>query len=126
MASDDDSFRVDSVFQESRIRGYERVQRREEREGRREGKERQKRRSGDYFRTLAKRAEASNEELEKKRLPYRFRVYQGGQKVFIDLVTLHASGKVKKTVRRNITDEDFDKWIEDLSSLEGLFLDTSA
>jgi len=126
MAGDNDSFSVDSVFHESDVRSYDEVQRPGEREGRREGKRREKRRSKDYFGTLAKRAEVSNEQLAQKKLPYRFRVYQRGDEVFINLVTLDARGKVKTTVRRNITDEDFDRWIEDLSSMEGLFFDSNA
>ena len=126
MAGDDDSFRVDGVFQENQIRSYEGVQKPGEREGRREGKKREKRRSKDYFETLAKRAEVSNKRLEEKRLPYRFCVYQRGGEVFIDLLTLDARGEMKETVRKNITDEDFDRWIEDLSSLEGLFFDKNA
>ena len=122
----DDTFRVDAVFHDNDIHGYDVVKKPDERmEERHEGNKRRWRRPKDYFTTLAKRAGVTNQELAKKKLPYRFCVYEQGGEVFIDVVTLDAAGKVSTTVRRNITDEDFDRWIDDISILEGLFLDTS-
>jgi hypothetical protein len=84
------------------------------------------RRMHDYFRTLAKAAEASNEQLVHKDVPLRFCVYEQGSLVFLDIVKLDAAGKVQKTVRRNITDDDFEHWIDDISHIEGLLIDAEA
>ena len=97
-----------------------------ERKERRKGQqERKERKTGDYFQTMAKAAERSNEILIQKKLPYRFCVYQAGEEVFIELVVLDAKGKITKKIRRNITEESFAKWIEDITRSEGLFFDST-
>ena len=85
MAEDDDSFRVDSIFKENQVRSYDEVHQPKEREEKNEQRKQQKRRSGDFFETLAKRAEVTNKELEAKKLPFRFCVYQKGNNVFWSL-----------------------------------------
>jgi|WetSurMetagenome_2_1015567.scaffolds.fasta_scaffold209086_1 hypothetical protein len=87
--------------------------------------EKEKRHPGEYLHTIEKAAEASNRELERRKAPYRFCVYEENGRVMIDLVQLDAAGKITKEIKRNITDEDFEKVIEDISSIEGLFLDTT-
>lgn len=79
--------------------------------------------SKDYFQLLAKAAARSNEILIRQKQPYRFRVYQEGEEVFIDLVVLGEDGSVKSEVKKNITHESFIKWIDDISHAEGVFFD---
>ena len=89
-----------------------------------EENEPQSRESKDYLRTLQKAAESSNELLAKKNSLYRFRVYERDSEVFIDLIVLDKDGNVVQEQIRRITHESFEKWIQDLSAMEGLFLDT--
>jgi hypothetical protein len=124
--ADEENFRVDSVFHEDGARRYSEVKKLEGDKEKHQGRHREERKSKDYFATLAKRAEVSNQELAKKGLPYRFRILEGGGQVYIELVTLDKKGNVAKTVRRDISNEDFDRWMDDVSMLEGLFLDTNA
>jgi hypothetical protein len=79
----------------------------------------------DYLHAITKAAEASNGALEKKGLPYRFCVYAEGENVMIDLVMLDQAGKIVKEIKRNITDDDFAKLIDNISSIEGLFFNGS-
>jgi uncharacterized FlaG/YvyC family protein len=85
--------------------------------------DKEERESKDYLRTLRKAAENSNDLLEKKDSPYRFRIYENEGEVFIELLVLDKSGNVINEQVRRITHESFEKWIEDLSAIEGLFLD---
>jgi uncharacterized FlaG/YvyC family protein len=90
---------------------------------REERKHEEKRHPKEHMETIARTAESSNEQLSKKGLPYRFRIYEEQGSVIIDLVMLDNAGNITKEVKRNITDEDFDRLIEDISSIEGLFID---
>jgi hypothetical protein len=82
-----------------------------------------KRHPGEYMHVIGRAARESNEQLAKKGAPYRFRVYESQGEVMIDLVMLDASGNIVKEVKRNITDEDFDRLIENISLIEGLLID---
>jgi hypothetical protein len=85
----------------------------------------EKRNPGAYMHTIARAAKNSNEVLAKKGSPYRFCVYEEKGNVMIDLVMLDGAGKVVKEVRRNITDDDFDKLINNIASIEGLLFDSN-
>lgn len=72
---------------------------------------------------LLKAAEKAHEYFSAHHIPYRFRIYEEKGDVFIDIVRLNASGKAEKTVKKNITREDFLKWMEILESHDGMILD---
>lgn len=80
----------------------------------------------DYFKTIAKAAEASNQKLIDAHLPYRFCIYTSGTEVFIELVVLDKSGQILSQQKKNITHQDFERLIEDVSQIEGLFFDKTA
>jgi hypothetical protein len=79
-----------------------------------------------FFHTMTKAAERSNQMLLERGLAFRFSVYLQGDNVIVDLVKLDAKGAAAETVRKNIAYEDFSRWIEDVSQIEGLFVDRSA
>ena len=85
----------------------------------------EKRNPQEYMHAITQAAKTSNELLAKKGSPYRFRVYEEKGNVMIDLVMLDAAGKIIKEVRRNITDDDFDKLINNIASIEGLLFDSN-
>lgn len=116
---------IHGLFESPRPKPGDRVPGRERREGRREQEHNRRRREPkDYVRTMTKATERSNEVLEKKKLPFRFCIYEQDGDVYIDLVRLSPDGKVVETTRKNITHQDFDRWIQDVSDIEGLFIDT--
>ncbi len=95
---------------------------RQEEKGREHYKPRKK--VKDYLKTLAKATETSNEKLEQKGMPFRFYVYQKDERVFIDFIQLDRQGKAKTTSTKDITNGDFNRWIEDIANIEGLVIDT--
>lgn len=98
-------------------------------EKRRHARNQQRREQGEsrhYFHTIRKAAELSNARLVKKKLPYRFFVYQENGDVFIDLVVLDSDGRTKSVQKKNISQDDFIRMIEDVAQFEGLFLDKTA
>ena len=103
----------------------------EEHEGK-EGKKKQpeqdlheKRDPKEYMHAISQAAKTSNELLAKKGSRYRFCVTEEGENVIIDLVMLDDAGKIIKEVRRNITNDDFDKLINNIASIEGLLFDSN-
>lgn len=101
--------------------------------GEAKGKDRQEEKGGeqykprkkvkDYFKTLSKATETSNERLEQQGIPFRFCVYEKDEKVFIDFTQLDKQGKVKTVETKDITNEDFNMWIDDIANIEGLVID---
>ena len=79
-----------------------------------------------FLHTISKAVERSIQVLKERGLAFRFAVYQEGEEVFIDLLRLDRNGAVAETIRKNITYEDFSRWIEDVSQIEGVFIDRSA
>jgi hypothetical protein len=80
----------------------------------------------DFFRPLSKAVEASNQRLTERNLPYRFKVFKRWGDVFIELFILDENGEVKEKQRKNISQSDFNRIIDDVSSVEGLFFDHTA
>jgi hypothetical protein len=114
---------IEEVSRAARVHNERHAGEREASKDRQDAHRHDKRHPKEYLHTLSKAAEASNKRLELAGAPYRFCVCEEGGRVLIDLVTLDQSGNVVKEVKRNITDEDFEKVIEDISALEGLFFD---
>jgi hypothetical protein len=77
----------------------------------------------DHFNQLAKAAADSNTILVAKKSPYRFCVYREDREIFIDIVILDGSGKIAAIKKKNITHEEFAKWLRHIEEREGLFLD---
>ncbi len=97
-------------------------QRQYRREERKQEKKEQKK-VADFFHPLSKAVEASNRRLIERNLPYRFRVFKQWGEVFIELSVLDSGGKVIKKQRKNITQSDFNRIIDDVAQVEGLFFD---
>lgn len=72
---------------------------------------------------LLKAVEKAHDYFLSHHIPYRFCIYKEGEDVFIDIVRLNPSGKAEKTLKKNITREDFWKWMEILESHDGMVLD---
>ncbi|MBN1308502.1 MAG: hypothetical protein JXA18_11325 [Chitinispirillaceae bacterium] len=77
----------------------------------------------DYFHPLSKAVEASNRRLTERNLPYRFRVFKRWGEVYIDLYILDEKGTIKEKQRKNISQSDFNRIIDDVVQVEGLFFD---
>jgi hypothetical protein len=124
MENETDSFGIQKLNSTEPVMGLGRSALNEDKKKR---KRRQfKQEAHNFFHTLFTAAEDSNEQLKKKGLPYRFHVHQEGEEVFIDVVILNTIGEIVETKRKNISHDDFELMIEDVSQIEGLLFDGMA
>ncbi len=121
--NDGHSFAVKSTAGVYSMIGFSEVKGKEKREEQGKHKYRPRKKVKDYFNTLEKAAENTNQQLEERKVPYRFCVYQEDDKVFIDFVTLDIYGKVKETQTTDVTNKDFNRWIEKIANAAGLNFD---
>jgi hypothetical protein len=78
----------------------------------------------DYFRTVRKRAQTTDLEFRRQKLPYRLKVLtDANENVMIDLSVLNEKGGVVRHETRNVTNENFGKLMDDISSGKGLLID---
>lgn len=78
---------------------------------------------GNHFEDLAQSAARINEQLEEKNSPCRFFIYREKKEVFIDLVILDEQGKIKETMKKNITHHELLKIIGNIEKLDGFIVD---
>lgn len=79
--------------------------------------------AGAHFPELVHAAEKAHEYFAAHHIPYRFCIYREGEDVMIEIMRLNSRGKPEKSVKRNITRDDFFKWMEILERHDGLILD---
>jgi hypothetical protein len=125
MPDDLDSFDVPTVGPSSRLSGLGPPHPDKHKKGG-QHPEQQPKDSKNFMHTIGKAAESSNEKLVRLNLPYRFSVYAEGDELFIDVVVLDATGKVINERKKNISHQDFERLIEDVSQIEGVFVDLTA
>ncbi len=77
----------------------------------------------DYFRPLSMAVDASNRRLAERGLPYRFQVFKKWGEVYIEMAFLDEAGNIKEKQRKNISQNDFIRIIEDVTQIEGMFFD---
>ncbi|KHE92880.1 MAG: hypothetical protein K8F52_17735 [Candidatus Scalindua rubra] len=82
--------------------------------------------AGDHFQQLSNAAKLANDVLERDKSPYRFRIYQEGEEVFIDIVIVDDDLTIKETKKTNITHEEFTTWLNHIEQGNGLFFDITA
>ena len=85
----------------------------------------QKRTPLEMFLTLVHAATVANETLSATGALFRFKVYKNNNSVMLDIVKLDTNQKVVSVTHRDVTNEDFDKLIEDVSISEGLAFDAT-
>jgi hypothetical protein len=125
MADDDLIIRVKDIFGGG-LRNQEKLApaRQSSDDGRRNKQQAGKRDVAAYFNTIRKAAETLNQILINKNAPYRFRVYEEGDQILIELMVVDKNGVVTQENRKNITHDDFARLIEDIASGEGLMIDS--
>lgn len=80
----------------------------------------------DHFEDLTQSAERIHKILKEKKSPYRFCIYRDDEDIFIDLVILDANGKIQKTIKKDITHQEFSKIILHIETLDGVLVDYKA
>jgi len=119
MADEDSFFHIDQIDRSGDLF---------KQESRKQKKRRKKRESPDdrakeHFQELSQMAEQVHEVFLKKELPYRFCIYKENNEVFFDLVVIDEKGTPQKTVKKNITHQEFSEIIKHIENLDGLFMD---
>lgn len=79
-----------------------------------------------HFRELAEAAERAHAKLVKSGNPYRFCVYEEDSEIMIDIIKLDKDGKPGRVIKKDITREDFFKWIDCIETGDGLVFDKEA
>lgn len=89
-------------------------------------RENDKRRIRDYLHTAQRRAQETNQHFELAHIPYRIKVYLlNDTKVMMDVIVLDKNGNPKRHSTRDVTNEDFGRFMDDLSQGKGLFVDNA-
>lgn len=77
-----------------------------------------------YLDTLKKRVKMTNDQAKKQNLPYRLTVHKVDKdKVFLDVVIMDADEKELDRISRDVTNNDFGKLIDNITSGSGLIID---
>lgn len=77
----------------------------------------------DYLSTIKKRTEVTNNLAKKQKLPYRLNVYTNNTKVFLDVIIIDEKEREQSRITHDITNNDFNKLIENISCGSGLIID---
>ncbi len=75
---------------------------------------------------LTKIVEEVHKELLDKDSPFRLCIYQEGDDVFIDIVTMDDYGKISRIFKHDISHAELDDLIQQLKTGRGLMLDADA
>jgi Cu2+-containing amine oxidase len=79
-----------------------------------------------YFRPLEKAVEITNQNLENDNKPLHVSVYRKGVGVMLEVIVSQPDGSASESVQRDITEDDFSKWVHDVTDAKGLIIDESA
>ena len=93
---------------------------------RRHKKKKHFREAKEHLDELTKIVDEVHEELQAKDSPFRLCVYQEGEDVFIDIVTLDDYGKISRIFKHDISHTELEDLVQHLKSGRGLLLDADA
>ena len=77
----------------------------------------------DHFEDLSLTADRINKILQAKISLNRFCIYRNNKDIFIDLVILDENNKITKTIRKNITHQEFTETIKNIEEFDGFIVD---
>ncbi|MCP3875556.1 MAG: hypothetical protein GY699_20680 [Desulfobacteraceae bacterium] len=95
-------------------------------EKRKQKKKRHFQEAKKHFDELTKIVDETHKELEEKDSPFRLCVYQEGEDIFIDIVTIDQFGKIDKTFKHDISHDQLENLINHIKSGRGLIFDADA
>lgn len=79
-----------------------------------------------HFGELSQIVEETHKELENSNSPFRLCIYQEGDEVYIDVVTVDDSGKFGHILKHDISHAQLDSLIHHIKSGTGLILNADA
>ncbi len=94
---------------------------------RKKGKKRKPvREAKKYLQQLTRIVEDTHKELESRGSPVRLCIYQDGDDIYIDIVTIGMNGKIDQVFRHDISHEQLESLVAQIKSGTGLILDADA
>lgn len=76
-----------------------------------------------HFDELTQIVDETHQELEENDSPFRLCVYQEGDDIFIDIVTIDDSGKIDQIFKHDISHAELENLVQQIKSGRGLILD---
>lgn len=76
-----------------------------------------------YFDELSQIVDETHKELEDNNSPFRLCVYQEGDDIYIDVVTIDDTGKISQVFKHDISHQELEDLIHNIKSGTGLILD---
>ena len=76
-----------------------------------------------HFDELTKIVDEAHKELEENDSPFRMCVYQEGDDIFIDIVTIDDSGKTDQIFKHDISHAELENLVQQIKTGRGLILD---
>jgi hypothetical protein len=76
-----------------------------------------------HFGELSRIVEEAHQELIEKESRFRLCIYQEGEDIFIDIVTVDKSGKANQVFKHDVSHSELDDLIQQIKSGRGLILD---
>lgn len=76
-----------------------------------------------HYDELIKIVDETHDQLEKNNSPFRICVYQEGEDVYIDIVAIDESGKIRQVFKHDISHVELEELIQHLKTGRGLILD---
>jgi len=116
---------VKEVYGPEAVHPLEEESEEQKQKGQQKQQKKKKEEAKDHFEELAHAAETAHVTLVENKSPYRFCVYKQGEEIFIHIVLLNKKEKIEKTIKKNITHEEFHKILQEIVTKEGLFFDAS-
>ncbi len=89
-------------------------------------KKRSFREAKKYFDELSKIVDETHKELENSNSPFRLCIYQEGDDIYIDVVTIDDTGKVNQVFKHDISHVQMEDLVHQIKSGTGLILDADA
>ena len=82
-----------------------------------------KRNAKKYFDELSKIVDETHRELENSNSPFRLCIYQEGEDIYIDVVTIDNTGKTSQVFKHDISHVEIENLVQHIKSGTGLILD---
>ncbi|MFH2058245.1 MAG: hypothetical protein ABIJ59_05030 [Pseudomonadota bacterium] len=88
-----------------------------------QNKKKAKRNVKKHFNELSKLVEETHRELESNNSPFRLCIYQEGEDIYIDVVTIDHTGKTSQVFKHDISHAEVENLVQHIKSGTGLILD---
>ncbi|MFP4522704.1 MAG: hypothetical protein ACLFQK_11215 [Fibrobacterota bacterium] len=79
--------------------------------------------AADHYDALIKASEMAHEQLSDTDSPYRFNIYKNDGEIFIDIISVDKNGIATTVMKKDISHEEFRKWLDHIREHKGFFFE---